>query len=241
MPSSIGNPRDPLASRSGLRTACVLYAIVATGFVACDPVDRSHGSHQRQAVEVLLPGEGLYYGSDTAKLLLLEFGSFACPLCRRFHLGVFPLIDQKYVRTARVRFRYVDVSPPGPPLQLASVVDCLASQLDFPSARSWAYKTLVFSSYEYSEVVSRAAQAVGWPASALRECADSVLVSSRRAQERAAARELRVPGTPTFIIGIIAPSGRVVGWPVVGLAPFDSLARWIEEAEAVVRPSKLRR
>ena len=47
-------------------------------------------------------------GSDKAKLTVVEYFSFTCPACGRFHTDVYPKLKEKYVDTGLVKFEFRD-------------------------------------------------------------------------------------------------------------------------------------
>ncbi len=83
-----------------------------------------------QVVETRLPAGGVSVGDSTASVALLEYGPFACPVCRRFAVEVFPELEARFIRSRRVRYRYVDLSPSGPPLRAAALAECTVSWWD---------------------------------------------------------------------------------------------------------------
>jgi protein-disulfide isomerase len=55
-------------------------------------------------------------GSAHAPITVIEYFSFSCPHCERFHREVFPAIRERYVETGRIRFVLRDF-----PLNLAAL------------------------------------------------------------------------------------------------------------------------
>ena len=47
-------------------------------------------------------------GSDKAKLTIVEYFSFTCPACGRFHIDVYPKLKEKYVDTGLAKFEFRD-------------------------------------------------------------------------------------------------------------------------------------
>lgn len=43
-------------------------------------------------------------GDENAPVTLIEYGSFTCPHCARFHTDVLPQIEKNYIETGKVRF-----------------------------------------------------------------------------------------------------------------------------------------
>lgn len=88
-------------------------ALIAAAFLAFAPAayaqDHNH-AHQagetHEAVEddgVGLRGE-LVYGAKTAKIEVMEYGSFTCGHCAHFAKDILPKIKAEYIDTGKVRF-----------------------------------------------------------------------------------------------------------------------------------------
>ncbi|MEO5567941.1 MAG: DsbA family protein [Gemmatimonadaceae bacterium] len=54
-----------------------------------------------------LTGIGYDRGSPTAPVIMVEFSDFACPYCAEFTRKTFPAIDQEFIKTGKVFFKYV--------------------------------------------------------------------------------------------------------------------------------------
>lgn len=55
------------------------------------------------------PFPEIVYGSAAAPVELIEYASFTCPYCARFHLEVLPRLRERYVDTGRVRILFRSV------------------------------------------------------------------------------------------------------------------------------------
>lgn len=208
-----------------------LFAVAVCGSACSTPGERAAG--RPQAVEVRLPPAGVQAGRAAAPITLVEFGSFACGVCARFSAEVMPRLDSVYIRTGRLRYRYVDLSPAGPFLYSSAIAECSAPSVGLPVAKRWTFEhTLALP--DVRTAVDSASARTGIGSEALMQCVIASLRSERRAAESRAATALGVTGTPTFIVGQLDESGRLVGWPYVGLDRPDSLDRLIEAAEHAV-------
>ncbi len=192
-----------------------------------------------QAVTTRLPVAGLYHGSDTAPVTLVEFGSFSCSICRAFTVNVFSTIDSQYVHSGKVRYRYVDVSPNGLFAHGAALSECLARSKGLPAAKRFVFDS-VLPAMDPERGLAVAARHGRASAQQMKRCAQQVMTGSTRAEERAAAEQLGVTGTPTFIIGQLNSDGRLVGWAYVGLEHPDSLNLLIDEAAKTIAHSRER-
>lgn len=55
-----------------------------------------------------LPDDDPFLGSPDAPVTLVEFSDFQCPFCRKLFREVLPQIEEKYIKTGKVRFVYRD-------------------------------------------------------------------------------------------------------------------------------------
>ncbi|MFY0682159.1 MAG: DsbA family protein [Thalassovita sp.] len=63
-------------------------------------------------------------GSDDAPITLIEYASFTCPHCARFHTSVMEPLKAEYVDTGKVKFIYRDVYFDRPGLWASLVARC---------------------------------------------------------------------------------------------------------------------
>lgn len=50
-----------------------------------------------------------FLGAEDAPVTVIEYASFTCPHCARFHAEVFPQIKENYIDTGKVKFVYREV------------------------------------------------------------------------------------------------------------------------------------
>ncbi|HEU4994395.1 MAG TPA: thioredoxin domain-containing protein [Gemmatimonadaceae bacterium] len=212
----------------GTARSLLIVAVAATSACA-----RSSTTTAASAVAVHLPVAGVYGGSDTASVVLVEFGSFACGVCRQFSQSVFPGLDSTYVARGRLRYRYVDLSPEGVFAYRGALSQCLAETEGVSRAKRFVFDSLGGAT-EARPTLARAALHSGITPEVLARCIEAAQTDPRRKQERDAAERLGVRGTPTFIVGHIDGRGRLVGWPYIGLDRPDSLVRLVDAASRVL-------
>jgi protein-disulfide isomerase len=216
-------------SASDARAAGVVWALVAAlGVAGCGIAGADVSSVA--AVELTLPDGGLYEGDPGAPVTLVEFGSFGCGACAHFDRVVYPRLDSAFVRTGRVRYRYVDVSQGGPFSYGAALSECLAAPMGLGRAKRWVVDTAMSTS-DMRVAADSAASRVGTTRAAMVACVTAVLQGGRRATEMRAADSLGVNGTPTFVVGVSGAHGRIVGWPYLGIESPDSLFRLVRAVE----------
>lgn len=86
--------------RRTLLAALPLAALAAGGAAWLrpgTPVGRAHAQDTPEIAEMML-------GDPQAPVEVIEYASFTCPHCARFHQTVFPKIKSGYIDTGRIRF-----------------------------------------------------------------------------------------------------------------------------------------
>ncbi|MBY8977213.1 DsbA family protein [Rhodobacteraceae bacterium NNCM2] len=74
---------------------------IALGLLAASPLLAS----PMIAMAETAPVEGdVVMGSDDAPVTVVEYASFTCPHCARFHTGTFPELKENYIDTGKVKF-----------------------------------------------------------------------------------------------------------------------------------------
>lgn len=116
LPTLMGRRALMAMMGAGLASASALPALAQeadTPTTTPDPVEAA----PRELVEMVM-------GSADAPIELIEYASFTCPHCMRFHLDVFPLIRANYIDTGKVRMIYRPVYFDGPGLWADMMARC---------------------------------------------------------------------------------------------------------------------
>lgn len=210
----------------------VLYLAAVLCLNACDTSEQEWPS--RTLVQ-LDPGPGPAMGSRAADVVLLEFGSYACPYCANFHTRIWPAIRDEYIRTGQVRYLYREIllGRDSAFVELVSLVRCAGKLKDYWRAHDWIFTAPSIKNFRsMTDLKSGLVERLELDADRLQRC-----VASRRYEVAAgtmtlaeAADSLGVLGTPTFIIGRLTQTGLVKGWPLRGLAPLDTMRYYLDAA-----------
>ena len=76
---------------------------------------------------------GYDYGDPNAPVQLIEFSDFGCGYCRRFHEEIWPVLEQEYVATGKVYWKYMPmilgIFPNA--MEAAQAGECAAEQGSF--------------------------------------------------------------------------------------------------------------
>jgi len=153
-------------------------------------------------------GKGRTRGSENATVVLLAFTEFQCPYCRRFHEDKFPMIDQEYIQSGKVRFVVRDHllaghKDAGPAAVAARCAESKGLYFEMMDA--------LFTDRDLSHdaLVSRAV-GIGLNRQEFLACIDKAIPSQVVASDKELATKLNVRGIPNFLIGYAKPGSTEV-------------------------------
>jgi protein-disulfide isomerase len=170
--------------------------------------DEGRAASEAEAIlEALERGPGPSKGSPDAPVTLVEFSDFQCTYCRKFWQETLPLIDERYIRTGKVRFVYRHLALLGPPsVQAAMAAECAHEQGKF-----WSYHDRLFSSVGLFAFTTgnlkRYAEELRLDAGQFNACLDAERPREKVEKETIIGRMIGMTGTPGFLIN----GGRLIG------------------------------
>jgi protein-disulfide isomerase len=180
-------------------------------------------------IAALEDGPGAKRGRPDAPVTIIEFSDFQCSFCRKFWRETLPQLDERYIRSGKVRFVYRHLAILGPPsVQAANSAECAGEQGKF-----WPYHDLLFErvgplAFTESRLKGYAGE-LDLDGRAFAACVESGRHREQIQQETLIGRMLGMTGTPSFLI-----NGRLL----IGAHPFETFVRVIEELLAEVGRSK---
>jgi protein-disulfide isomerase len=158
------------------------------------------------------------WGSDEAPVTIIEFSDYECPYCRRWHLEVWPQIQEAYGDQIRLVYRdfpltsiHANATP------AAAAANCAGEQ-----GLYWAFSERLFSMElglspsAYDQYATELALDID----TFKACLESGDQNDEIMADYEYAANLGVRSTPTFFIN---------GIPVVGAQPFEAFQSVIEE------------
>jgi protein-disulfide isomerase len=158
-------------------------------------------------LEALERGPGPNKGSPDAPVTIVEFSDFQCSFCKKFWKETLPRIEEKYIRTGKVRFVYRHLAILGPPsVQAAIAAECAHEQGQF-----WTYHDRLFASaglFALSTTnLKRYAEELRLDTSRSNTCLDTEQPREKVERETLVGRAIGMTGTPGFLIN----GGRLIG------------------------------
>ena len=148
---------------------------------------------------------GRILGDSTAKVWLVMASDFQCPFCKQWHDASFSSIEQKYVKTGRVRMAYLNMPLSIHPFAVpaAEAAMCASVQDKF-----WPMHDSLFATQTIWEVLQSPASFFDTLANhnhvdmgPWRTCMSQHLTQPLIEADYDRARQTGVKETPTFIVG----------------------------------------
>lgn len=213
-----GEPGTGEANDGGTPTQSIPSSVLAGG---------AAGGAQLPAQEIPITEIGFNVGSPDAPIKVLEFSDFGCGYCRRFHAQTYPTLEEDYIETGRVEWKYVTfVSGMFSNGQAAALAaECAGEQERFAPMRDLLYdrQSAWKSESNPVQVLEALAVEAGADAEEYRACVAEERPMPRIRSGFILGARAGVRGTPTFLIN---------GMPLVGDQPVSLWADIITVVEA---------
>lgn len=158
--------------------------------------------------------EGISYGNPEAPVVVEEYFSFLCGACVNFANQTFPQLDEKYIKTGKVRFVFYSY----PPYELGAASYCVE--------KSGKYKEYADYLYAHNSEIQEPqdlidfAGAIGLNTEEFKICFESDEAMQRAQDWHAAGSEKGIDATPTFYID---------GEKFVGAQPLSEFEKIIDK------------
>jgi len=183
----------------------------------------------------------LFRGDATAPVAIIEYGDIECPFCRHFKQATYPQIFDEYIKTGKARFYFRDMplSFHEHALPAARAENCAGEQGKF-----WEMHDALFTDKPEAigpgpggrdrtlspDTINASAAALGMDTAKLDACMASTRFADLIKRNADDAAKMNINGTPTFLIGTIAPNGNIVkvSKPVVGALPVEAFKAVID-------------
>ncbi len=151
-------------------------------------------------LEALERGSGPSKGSPDAPVTIVEFSDFQCGYCRKFWQETLPRIEEKYIRTGKVRFVYRHLAILG----AASVQAAIAAECAHEQGRFWPYHDKLFASAGplafTARNLKRYAEELRLDMAKFNTCLDTEQPREKVERETMVGRAIGMTGTPGFLI-----------------------------------------
>ena len=153
---------------------------------------------------------GYILGSDSAPVEIVEYADYQCPWCAQFALVTFPDVEERLIRTGRLRWRYRDY--PLDQIHRHARTSAHAAACADEQGKFWPVHKLIYQGQEdwangnARKVIRGYAEAAQLDMGKYDQCMESARYAGRIEASHSEGNSLGVNGTPMFLI-----AGRLVG------------------------------
>jgi protein-disulfide isomerase len=193
--------------RSAAKLAAIVLAGLGIGLILSSPtVSRLWRPAQpAKFAEVRPPADPIsienspYEGSPDARVIIIEYSDFECPVCRRFATDVLPTIRKRYVETgtAAVVFKHFALERIHPlAIAAGAAADCASAQGQF-----WPAHDFLLSHPLSRELIDQVSDLPKLDRTAMSRCVGDTVSATKIQVETSVARGIGITGTPTFLVG----------------------------------------
>jgi protein-disulfide isomerase len=177
-----------------------------------------------------------FRGSAAARVAILEYSDFDCTYCATYAREIYPLIDQAYVQTGKVKYFFRDLPGPEHPNALfkARVARCAGDQDRFWQAHDRLFKDQrAFDGPGLAQFTKE----MGLDEPTFQACISSDRYLDAIQRSANLATSMRINGTPAFLIGVISDDGSVIRASKVflGAESFQAFRAVLDE---LLKPAK---
>jgi protein-disulfide isomerase len=191
-----------------------------------------------EEVEVSVDDDPVKGDLDDAKVVIVEFGDYECPFCKRYYDETFQEINQKYIETGKVAYVYRDF-----PLSIhnpmateeAIAAECIQTVAD--DEAYFEFHDLIYANttsngsgletddlYIFAETLDLEDE--------FKNCYESELsrsiIQSEINSDVSDGVLAGMAGTPAFVVGVLDDDGYVKGVMIGGAYPFSTFEDVVE-------------
>lgn len=204
------------AATGGMKGFYMVLGVVAVAGLAILGYQMSRSSSVGIPVNAaILPADtagfrGYVLGSDSAPVEIVEYADYQCPWCAQFALVTFPDVEERLIKTGRLRWRYRDYPLDG--LHPHARTSAHSAACADEQGKFWPVHKLIYQGQEdwahgnAGKVLRGYAEAAQLDLSRYDECMESARYAGRIEASFREGGALGVNGTPMFLM-----AGRLVG------------------------------
>ncbi|GAB4411011.1 MAG: thioredoxin domain-containing protein [Anaerolineae bacterium] len=186
---------------------------------AVEESDQINKPDPHQAVMLaVIAGARHFQGDENAPVTLIEFGDFNCGYCAKWAHETLPLINEKYIKTGKVRMAYVHYPILGDDSMTAAEGAECASQQD----KFWDYHNTLYVHRGIGFTpanLTQLATDLGLDKATFEQCLANFPDRTSLEEDIRLAQVMGVRGTPAFLVN---------GVPLAGAYPYEDFERVIE-------------
>jgi protein-disulfide isomerase len=172
-----------------------------------------------------------FRGDAQAKVAIVEYSDFECPICGSYARAIFPRIQTEYIQTGKIKYYFRDYPLPVHPNALAAA---RAARCAGEQERFWEMHDLLFADQTVlgtEDGLNSRARLLGLDIARFTECMNSNRYAENIRRSARGAERMGLEGTPAFLLGAVAQNGDVVRATKVlmGAESFESFKTNLDE------------
>ena len=167
-------------------------------------------------------------GEASAQVAIVEFSDFQCPFCLRHEQNTLPGLVDKYVRTGKVKYYFVDF-----PLSFHARAEpsAVAAACAHQQGKFWPMHDRLFQNQSKlgPDLYLQMAADIGLDRAKFQQCLSDPKVKARVADNQALGERAGVQGTPAFIVGRIKDGVVTDPHAISGARPMSDFERVLKQ------------
>jgi protein-disulfide isomerase len=178
-----------------------------------------------------------FKGDKNAKYTVVEFSEFQCPFCGRHVRDTYPQLDKEYIQPGKVKYVFLDF--PLESIHKNAFKAAVAGNCAGEQGKFWEMHDRLFANQQQLEPaqLTEHAKAVGLDAAKFQQCLDSGKYDAEIRKDIAEGGKAGVTGTPTTVIGLTQPNGKVkILKAIRGAQQFASFKSTLDELLTPAKP-----
>jgi len=175
-------------------------------------------------------GDNPVLGSESAKLILVEFTDYQCPFCGRYARETYPQLREQYVDKGLIRYAVIDqpLSIHPDAAKAAEASHCAGDQGKF-----WEMHEDMMAKQDALGNLSSYANTLGLNVRQFEDCVDTGKYSDAVRKDMDLANKLGINGVPGFIIGTVDKNdaSKITGISMIrGAMPLGNFQKELDTA-----------
>jgi protein-disulfide isomerase len=141
-------------------------------------------------------------GDKNAKVTLIEYASLSCSHCADFANKILPALEEKYIKTGKVKLIYRDFPLDAVAMRGAQLARCLPEDRYFPFIKTlFSTQTVWLAAPKPEDNVDQYAKLAGMSSESIAACVGDAAAASAIMKGRMdAVKKYDVHATPTFVV-----------------------------------------
>lgn len=150
-----------------------------------------------------------FRGGTNARVAVVAFSDFNCSFCARFEKEIYPKIDERYVRSGRIRYLFRDLPDRA---DADSITKAEAARCAGEQGKFWEMHDQLFADPLpfADETARRHIRTLGIGGADFQACLESHRYLEPIRRSSAMAGRMGIHGTPAFLVGTLDATGNVI-------------------------------